>query len=74
MDGFVVGDWPNIPQEEFDRILTGILREMRGDQLLTIPGIYEILAEEFNNDVLDVWEEAQSIRAEFDSMKQGEDL
>ncbi len=42
--------------DEFDGILEGIVDMMTPAQILSIPGIYEILAEELNNDVLDTWE------------------
>lgn len=45
----------NISQEEFDRILEEMLEEMPASNLLTVPGIYEIVAEHFNNDVLREW-------------------
>ena len=41
-----------VTQEQFDQKLAEILNGMTGAQLLSIPGIYEILAEAFNNDVL----------------------
>jgi hypothetical protein len=46
-----------VAQEQFDQKLAEILSGMTGAQLLSIPGIYEILAEEFNNDVLDALDE-----------------
>ena len=46
-----------ITDEEFDKILNEILHEKRGDTLLSIPGIYEILSEEYNNDVLEIFAE-----------------
>lgn len=44
-------------QEEFDNGLMNILGEMKASQLISIPGIYEILAEHFNNEIIDKWEE-----------------
>ena len=46
-----------VTQGQFDQKLVEILSGMTGAQLLSIPGIYEILAEEFNNDVLDALNE-----------------
>jgi hypothetical protein len=40
-------------QERFDNILVDILNESSASTLLSIPGIYEILSEYFNNDILD---------------------
>ena len=48
-----------ITQDEFDSILVEMLSEMSGDILLSIPGVYEILAEELNNDVLSTWQARQ---------------
>ena len=41
-----------ITNELFDETLRRILDGYRGTQLLDIPGIYEVLAEHFNNDVV----------------------
>lgn len=46
-----------VTQGQFNQKLAEILSGMTGAQLLSIPGIYEILAEEFNNDVLDAMNE-----------------
>ena len=43
--------------EDFDRILTAILAAQTGDQLLSIPGVYEAVSEHYNNEVLDKWAE-----------------
>lgn len=45
-----------ITQDEFDDILIEILEDKSRTTILQIPGIYEILAEEFNNDVISRWE------------------
>ena len=45
-------------QEDFDENLKDILEEdVSTGELLSIPGIYEILSEHFNNDVLDRWQQ-----------------
>ena len=43
-------------QEEFDRNLAEIMDESPASYLLTIPGVYEVVSEHFNNDVLGKWE------------------
>ena len=48
--------YDKMTQENFDRILIEILDEWTGSQLLTFPGVYELLSEEFNNEVLNRWE------------------
>ena len=44
-----------ITGDKFDEILVEILNEHRGGQLISIPGVYEILSEEFNNEILGRW-------------------
>ncbi len=39
-------------QDAFDKKLEEILDGMTGAQLLAIPGLYEVVAEELNNEVL----------------------
>ena len=46
-----------ISQFMFDAILAEILDEMTGDQILGLPGVYECVSEEFNNEVIKRWEE-----------------
>lgn len=43
----------NVTQEQFDNKLLEILAGMTAACIITIPGVYEILAEELNNDVLE---------------------
>ena len=43
----------HITTDEFDEELTDMLSKMTASELLSVPGIYEILAEHFNNDVID---------------------
>ena len=51
-----VGDCPDcvskITTDEFASELESILTGMTSASILAVPGIYEILAEEFNNEVL----------------------
>ncbi|MCP4156670.1 MAG: hypothetical protein GY757_53650 [bacterium] len=48
-------DYKDMTQEEFDQILIDLLDDAPASHLLTIPGIYEILAEHYNNEILDAW-------------------
>ena len=50
-------DYKDMTNEDFDRILSDIINDDTASNLLTIPGIYEILAEHYNNEVLDAWTE-----------------
>jgi hypothetical protein len=46
-----------ITDELFDTKLVEILNGMTAARLLSIPGVYEIVAEEFNNQVIEAIEE-----------------
>lgn len=46
----------HISQEEFDSKLEEIVSTMTAASLLSYGGIYEILSEELNNDVIEAWE------------------
>ena len=50
-----------ITSDDFDRLLTKILSEFidQGGDLLSIPGVYEVVSEHFNNDVIDSWVDEQ---------------
>lgn len=53
-------DYSKMTQEDFDTILVELLQaEPHAGVLLHIPGIYEIVAEEYNNAVLDEWKRRQ---------------
>ena len=52
-------NYSKMTQEDFDRILCDLLRGMNGVQLLAVPGVAEILIEEFNNEVLERWASEQ---------------
>lgn len=49
----------NISQQQFDDILEEILADTPAGHLLSIPGSYEVLAEHFNNDVIQRFEEQE---------------
>ncbi len=49
-----------ITTEEFDQALSDILGNLTGGQLMTVPGVYEVVSEHFNNEALDL---AKSKRA-----------
>lgn len=50
-------DDSRLSQDRFDAILEALVDGMTAAQLLSIEGVYEILAEELNNDILTTWEE-----------------
>lgn len=43
-----------ITDAQFDAALEELLSELSANQLLDIPGIYEILSEYFNNDIIEI--------------------
>lgn len=51
-------DYSKIKQEDFDRILA-VLIERDSHTLLSIAGIYEVVSEHYNNEVLTEWEKEQ---------------
>jgi len=48
-------DYSKMTDEDFDRLLVEHVSGCCAGTLLQIPGIYAILSEHFNNDVLDAW-------------------
>jgi hypothetical protein len=48
----------HISQEEFDNYLRDEVAKLTPAQLLAIPGIYEVLSEALNDDVIYAWEVA----------------
>ena len=46
-------------QEEFYDILQDLVSACSASTLLSIPGIYEVLCEHFNNEVIERWEDKQ---------------
>lgn len=48
-------DW--VTTEMFDEALQELLSKETGSDLLSIPGVYEVLSEHFNNEVLEKLEE-----------------
>lgn len=47
----------DMTDEEFNRILDELCAQHGTDWLLSVPGVYEVVAEELNNAVLSVWSE-----------------
>jgi len=50
-------DWAWVTNEIFDRKLAEIVDEMGIQAVLSIPGVYEVLAEHLNNTVLEELED-----------------
>ena len=49
-------NYSKMTQEEYDSILFDIVNGLTIETLMSLPGIYEIVLEELNNDVLTEWE------------------
>lgn len=53
--GNLTNDYNEMSTEDFDRNLRKCLCARTAEQMLLIPGIYEVVSEHFNNEVLDRW-------------------
>ena len=51
--------YSGITDKEFDALLVTILEGMTAAELLSLEGVYEIVAEYYNNEILDMWEAKQ---------------
>jgi hypothetical protein len=54
-------NYDNMKQEDFDRLLQTIVGKTATSSLMAIEGIYEIVSEHFNNDILTEWEKEQLV-------------
>ena len=45
---------------DFDSLLIDCINNESGSELLQIPGVYEILSEHFNNQIIEMWEGADN--------------
>jgi PHP family Zn ribbon phosphoesterase len=52
----------SIPTEDFDRILMSIVRDMKVPQIMDLAGVYEAVSEEYNNEVIEKWEEEENLK------------
>ena len=60
---------PSIAKDDnFERILISIVNDMSASDLLSIPGIYEILSKHLKNRILQTWEEEQELKKDFDEI------
>lgn len=55
--------YAKLDSDTFDRILADVINEQnpRPADVLSIPGVYEILSEHYNNDVLSAYDDEQAI-------------
>lgn len=50
-----MADYSKMTDSDFDRYLTEAVRSLSAEQWLAIPGIYDVMREAYNNEVLDAW-------------------
>lgn len=48
-------DYSKCDNVAFDEFLHVVIRHKSADDLLDVPGVYELVAEHFNNEILDLW-------------------
>ena len=58
-----MADYSKMTSEEFDNILGEMVDGMNGFEVLSIPGVREIMMEWLNNEVLDEWVERNPEKA-----------
>lgn len=56
-------DYSRMTPEAFRAALEAILGEMSAGELLAIPGVWEVVAEALNNEILDRWAEDHPVLA-----------
>ena len=50
--------YENLTDDRFDEILVTLVNQSPASYLLSIPGVYELVAEEYNNEVLEHYEQS----------------
>ena len=53
-------DYSKMTQDDFMNHLVKVVEDMNPIQILAVPGVYEVLSETLNNEVLDSWAADQS--------------
>ena len=54
--------YAKMTQDDFSNIPEKIVSNLTTDEIMAIPGFYEVASEYFNNEVLELWEE-EAIKA-----------
>ena len=49
--------YKNMTNDDFGRILNILVNQSPASHLLMIPGVYELVSEDYNNMVLEYWEQ-----------------
>jgi len=63
-----MGKYDDMTREDFNKHLHRVLADQSANDMLLIPGVYEILAEHFNNAVLESWEAERQLEKELREM------
>ena len=58
-----MADYSKMTTEDFENTLRKLVNSMPNGILLLIPGVYEIVAEYYNNEVLELWADANPEKA-----------
>lgn len=62
-----------LTHDDFTRILGEIVQE-EGKAVLLVSGVYEVLSEFYNNDILDQWKKEQEAKGDSVVIKQAKDM
>lgn len=54
-----MGDYNKMTNDDFVRILAILVNQSPASHLLSIPGVYELVSEDYNNMVLEYWDQEQ---------------
>ena len=52
-------DYSKMTNDDFARILNELVNQSPASDLFNIPGIYELVSEDYNNMVLEYWQQEQ---------------
>jgi len=59
-----MGKYDKMTQAEFARILEEKYYQLHPGEVLSIPGVWELVSEYLNNEILEAWEAEQEIEEE----------
>ena len=55
-----MGNYEDLTDEIFQDLLEELIHDMNAGEILAVPGVYEAMSEELNNNVLDLFEQKQA--------------
>ena len=59
-----MGKYDKMTHEDFVKHLQRVLSDQSANDMLAIPGVWEVLSEHFNNEALESWEAEQEMKKE----------